>query len=117
MHLFLVRHGETEHNRQNLALGQDDVSLNETGLRHAEPLGRALSEERLSVVYASPLARARCPAAAIAKPSGPAVVLEAALIVTDVGVMGGPTCARRRSPVGTAVERQREWKTHVGARD
>ncbi|MEE8347570.1 MAG: histidine phosphatase family protein, partial [Dehalococcoidia bacterium] len=29
MRLFLVRHGETESNRRGLALGRDDVPLNE----------------------------------------------------------------------------------------
>jgi broad specificity phosphatase PhoE len=89
MHLYLVRHGETEHNRQNLALGQDDVALNETGLRQAEALGRALSEERLSVVYASPLVRASRTAEAIAKPHGLEVVIEDGLIEMDVGEMDG----------------------------
>ena len=89
MHLFLVRHGETEHNRQNLALGQEDVPLNETGLRQAEALGRALSGERLSVVYASPLVRASRTAEAIAKPYGLEVVIEDGLIEMDVGEMDG----------------------------
>ncbi|MCH7523280.1 MAG: histidine phosphatase family protein, partial [Chloroflexi bacterium] len=42
MRLYLVRHGETESNRRGLALGQDDVPLNEHGLWQAERVGRAL---------------------------------------------------------------------------
>ncbi len=89
MQLFLVRHGETEHNRQNLALGQEDVPLNETGLRQAEALGRALSGERLTVVYASPLVRASRTAEAIAEAHGLEVVIEQGLIEMDVGEMDG----------------------------
>ncbi len=89
MYLFLVRHGETEHNRRNLALGREDVPLNETGLRQAEALGRALSGERLTAVYASPLERARRTAEAIARPHELEVVTDDALIEMDVGEMDG----------------------------
>ena len=105
MHLFLVRHGETEHNRQNLSLGQDDVALNETGLRQAEALGRALSEERLSVVYASPLVRAIRTAEAIAEPYGLEVVIEDGLIEMDVGEMDGLPFADVREKFPGFIER------------
>lgn len=58
MRLFLVRHGETEWNREERFQGQRDIPLNETGLRQA-----ALTAERfrgfpLEAVFASPLSRA-----------------------------------------------------------
>ncbi|MCH8919595.1 MAG: histidine phosphatase family protein [Chloroflexi bacterium] len=105
MHLFLVRHGETEHNRQSLALGQEDVPLNETGLRQAEALGRALSGERLTVVYASPLVRASRTAEAIAKPYGLEVVIEDGLIEMDVGEMDGMPLADLREKFPGLIER------------
>jgi broad specificity phosphatase PhoE len=105
MHLFLVRHGETEHNRQNLALGQEDVPLNETGLRQAEALGRALSGERLTVVYASPLVRASRTAEAIAEPHGLEVVTEGGLIEMDVGEMDGMPLADMREKFPGFIER------------
>ncbi len=89
MHLLLVRHGETEHNRRNLALGQADVPLNETGRRQAEALGRALSGERLDAVYASPLVRVHLTAEAIAGAQSLEVVTEDGLIEMDVGEMDG----------------------------
>ncbi len=105
MHLFLVRHGETEHNRQSLALGQEDVPLNETGQRQAEALGRALSGERLSAVYASPLVRASRTAEAIAKPYGLEVVIEDGLIEMDVGEMDGMPFADVREKFPGFIER------------
>ena len=105
MHLFLVRHGETEHNRQSLALGQEDVPLNETGLRQAEALGHALSGERLAVVYASPLVRASRTAEAIAKPYGLEVVIEDGLIEMDVGEMDGMPFADVREKFPEFIER------------
>ena len=38
MRLILVRHGETDANRDSLALGRTDPPLNETGLRQAAAL-------------------------------------------------------------------------------
>jgi len=105
MQLFLVRHGETEHNRKSLALGQADVPLNETGLHQAEALGRALSEERLTVVYASPLVRASRTAEAIAGPHGLDVVIEDGLIEMDVGEMDGLPLADMREKFPGFLER------------
>ena len=105
MHLFLVRHGETEYNRQNLALGQQDVPLNETGLRQAEALGSALSGERLAVIYSSPLVRASHTAEAIAKPYGLEVVIEDGLIEMDVGEMDGLPFADVRERFPGIIER------------
>ena len=105
MHLFLVRHGETEYNRQNLALGQEDVPLNETGLRQAEALGRALSGEALSAVYASPLERAVRTAEAIATPHGLDVVIEDGLIEMDVGEMDGLPFPEVREKFPAFIER------------
>ncbi len=105
MHLFLVRHGETEHNRQNLALGQEDVPLNETGQRQAEALGRTLAGERLSAVYASPLVRAIRTAEAIVKPHGLEVVIEDGLIEMDVGEMDGLPFPEVRERFPVFIER------------
>jgi broad specificity phosphatase PhoE len=59
MEIILVRHGETEWNRQEIFRGRIDVGLNETGIKQAERLARYLSRVKLTAVYASPLSRAR----------------------------------------------------------
>ncbi len=66
MRLYLVRHGETESNRRGLALGRDDVPLNEHGVWQAERVGRALASEPLVAAYSSPLRRALDTAGAVA---------------------------------------------------
>jgi len=53
MRLILVRHGETDYNRDGLALGQSDAPLNETGLRQAKALEFALAPEKIAAIYAS----------------------------------------------------------------
>jgi broad specificity phosphatase PhoE len=56
--VLLVRHGQTEWNREQVFRGRADIPLSETGLKQAEALGRRLADERLSAVYSSPLNRA-----------------------------------------------------------
>ncbi len=89
MRLYLVRHGETESNRRGLALGQDDVPLNEHGLWQAERVGRALASEPLVAVYSSPLRRAQDTAQAVAGHHGREVQVEERLIEMDVGEVEG----------------------------
>ncbi len=114
MDLFLVRHGETEHNRRHLALGREDIPLNKTGLRQAEALAHALSQERLTVVYASPLVRASRTAEAIAMPHGHDVVIEDGLIEMDVGEMDGMPLADVREKFPGFMER---WLSTDGSHE
>ena len=57
--IILVRHGETEWNRQEIFRGRIDVALNQTGRRQAEATGKALESTPIEVLYTSPLSRAR----------------------------------------------------------
>jgi broad specificity phosphatase PhoE len=57
MRLILVRHGESEWNREDRILGQSDVELSELGRRQAESVAGALRGERIQAVYCSPLKR------------------------------------------------------------
>ncbi|OGO47109.1 MAG: hypothetical protein A2W34_03185 [Chloroflexi bacterium RBG_16_64_32] len=97
MRLFLVRHGETESNRRGLALGRDDVPLNERGLWQAERLGRALAPEPLAAVYSSPLRRTLDTARAVASPHGVDVQTEERLVEMDIGEADGLTFEEVRS--------------------
>ncbi len=67
MRLLLVRHAETEWNRERRYQGWTDTPLSEGGHAQAAAAGRLLARERLGAVWSSPLRRARDTAAAIAK--------------------------------------------------
>lgn len=56
--LLLVRHGETEWNKQGLFQGQSDIELNTYGLEQVRTVGQRLSTEELSSIYSSDLKRA-----------------------------------------------------------
>ena len=107
MRLYLVRHGETESNRRGLALGQDDVPLNEHGLWQAERVGRALASEPLSAVYSSPLRRAPATAEAVAVHHGREVQVEERLHEMDHGDVDGLTGAEIQERFPEFLERWR----------
>ena len=57
--LYLVRHGETEWNRQRRIQGLTDIPLNDTGREQARLTGTLLTRRPITRVVASPLGRAR----------------------------------------------------------
>ena len=61
MHLYFVRHGQTDWNVQNLTQGWTDIPLNGTGTEQAWTLRAKLVQSGLEfdAVYASPLQRVR----------------------------------------------------------
>jgi len=66
---LLVRHGETDWNKQKLYLGQTNISLNETGIKQAKKLARYLVEKHpdITAIYSSDLARASATAQHVAR--------------------------------------------------
>jgi alpha-ribazole phosphatase/probable phosphoglycerate mutase len=57
--IFLIRHGETDWNREFRYQGMSDTELNEEGLKQARLAGIRLAEIVPARVYSSPLLRAR----------------------------------------------------------
>lgn len=68
--LYLVRHGETEWNRQRRIQGSADIPLNDLGREQAAETGRLLTRRDWDAIYASPLSRALETARIIAKETG-----------------------------------------------
>lgn len=57
-HVILVRHGQTDWNRDRIFRGWADVPLNETGREEARKIGAALEGVEIVAAYSSPLSRA-----------------------------------------------------------
>jgi len=64
--LLLVRHGETRLNNAKRFWGKTDVELSDTGIRQAEQMRDHLATQKIDVIYASNLSRARVTAEIIA---------------------------------------------------
>jgi probable phosphoglycerate mutase len=70
--LYLVRHGETDYNRDGIVQGSGiDSVLNETGRAQAQALAERLADTPLDAVYASTLRRAKQTATVAARPHEP----------------------------------------------
>ncbi len=67
MRLTLVRHGETQWNKEKKIQGITDVELNEVGLEQADRLSLALKKESFDRIITSPLKRAHRTAQAIGR--------------------------------------------------
>lgn len=57
MRVILVRHGETEHNKEDSITGQMDISLNQVGIKQAEKAAERLENEDFTDAYSSDLER------------------------------------------------------------
>jgi broad specificity phosphatase PhoE len=56
--IYLVRHGQTAWNKEEIFRGRTDVPLDETGLKQAELATEYFKEMEIHGIYSSPLARA-----------------------------------------------------------
>ncbi len=59
MELHLIRHGETQWNRDQRVQGQCNVGLNETGNKQSVELGERLRDTRFDAIYSSSSLRTR----------------------------------------------------------
>ena len=97
MRLFLVRHGETRHNREGRVLGRAAHGLTDMGRRQATAAVTALSGESITTLYSSPLSRARETAEVIGTKLGLAVHVAEALAEVDAGELEGLTSQEMRA--------------------
>jgi probable phosphoglycerate mutase len=87
--LYVVRHGQSEANRDHICAGQMDSPLSELGVRQAKEAKQALSNVHFDTVYSSDLQRASKTVAIIAgKPVAPEHQL-ADLRERDMGKLQG----------------------------
>jgi broad specificity phosphatase PhoE len=102
--LLLVRHGETEWNRERRWQGQFDLPLTPVGEQQSRAIAARLADVGAVAVYSSDLTRARQTADAIALTCGLDVQFDPGLREVDVGSWVGLTSdeAGVRDPAGHA---------------
>jgi len=90
--VVLVRHGETDFNRQDLVQGSSDICLNDLGIQQSNLLGAHLANEKYTQVYSSDLKRAERTCEIILEHSNspvPQIKLDPDLREKDFGVYEG----------------------------
>ena len=101
MLLYLVRHGETDWNRDHRIQGLSDIPLNDTGREQAAATGRLLRRRSWDAVITSPLSRAFETGSIIARELGlPTPSTDGALVERNYGEAEGLDWeeVRRRFP-------------------
>lgn len=93
MKLILIRHGETDWNRERRIQGHTDILLNERGRAQARCIAERLSISGICAVYSSPLARALYTGEAIAKSNSCPVYTRNGLMEIQFGKWEGRTGA------------------------
>jgi broad specificity phosphatase PhoE len=91
--LYLVRHGETDHNLSGLAMGHVDSPLNERGHRQARQTADWLRRHPVARIVSSDLSRARDTAAPLAASLGLAVEADPRLRELSFGIFEGRSVA------------------------
>ncbi|HJS04981.1 MAG TPA: histidine phosphatase family protein [Variovorax sp.] len=87
--LILIRHGETDWNRELRFQGHIDVPLNDTGHEQARRLGLRLARESVQFLVSSDLMRAQQTAAPAAQQLGLDIVGSVALREQSFGIVEG----------------------------
>jgi broad specificity phosphatase PhoE len=103
--IHLVRHGETDWNRELRWQGHSDPPLNERGRDQARRLADALAPIPFAAVYSSDLSRASETAEIVASRLGLAVTVDPALREIDVGSWEGLTLEEIEARTPDAVAR------------
>lgn len=87
--IYLIRHGTTEWNKEEIFRGQVECKLNETGLAEARALAASFQDVTIDGIYSSPLARAMETAQAVAAAKGLSVSPHPAFIDLHFGEWQG----------------------------
>jgi probable phosphoglycerate mutase len=87
--LIIIRHGETEWNREKRMQGTTDTQLSDVGRSQAQALGRRFAAKTFSALYSSDLSRARDTARGIAEHTGSNVVTDVRLQERRFGIFEG----------------------------
>lgn len=94
--IFLVRHGETEANRDGFLQGWHDNPLDELGFRQAEALAVRAKHLSLKALYVSDLVRTHQTAAPLAKVKGMTPIVEPAFRELSFGKWEGVSFAKMK---------------------
>ncbi|WP_249029268.1 histidine phosphatase family protein [Tannockella kyphosi] len=98
MYIYLVRHGETEHNKQEIVQGRSDIPLNETGKQQAREVQPVFKDKSFEAMIVSPLIRTRQTGdILIEEAKVDKIVVDSRIIEKDFGVTEGIPIKERYS--------------------
>lgn len=102
---FLVRHGETDWNREDIVQGSSDTHLNEKGRAQAKATAAVLKGKNIDLIISSDLSRAKETAEFIAEETGAEMIFDASLREMDFGELEGKSIPEVNKKYGGFLER------------
>lgn len=93
MKLYIVRHGETDWNKQRKIQGQADICLNDFGRHLAEETAKGLADVHFDLCFTSPLSRAKETAQIILRGRNIRIIDEPRLEEMSFGEYEGKCCS------------------------
>ena len=121
--IIIIRHGETDYNRERRIQGWIDVPLNAVGHAQAKQVAQLITKHKVDALYSSDLERAHQTARHIAAVVGVEVKLAPELRERDMGIFAGwaweiePDEVKEKLWVEFESARDsgvRAWKKHKG---
>ena len=109
--IYLIRHGETDWNREHRFQGKTDIPLNQLGREQAEKLVPSISMLSIDAVYSSPLLRAYETAMIAVKDLKIPIQKDDRLMETNVGEAEGLTFDELQAKFGeNGIDRWRSYE-------
>ncbi|MGL4791007.1 MAG: histidine phosphatase family protein [Anaerotignaceae bacterium] len=102
--LYLIRHGETDWNKEGRFQGWTDIELSQEGTRQAELLGERFKNIHIDELYSSPLKRAVDTAKPIANATGLEIKTNEKFKEINFGTWEGMTAVEIAKEYGGAFE-------------
>lgn len=92
MKIWIIRHGQTDWNKNKIIQGSKDIELNETGIKQAEEVIPIFNEHNFDLIISSTLKRAMQTAQTISKEKQTEIIYDERLIERSFGnYEGTPT--------------------------
>ena len=99
-HWFIIRHGETDWNKEQRWMGHEEIPLNETGRKQAKEAAGQLKGKNIDLIISSDLARCKETAEIIAEELKAELIFDTALRERHGGIAQGTTKDERITKLG-----------------
>ncbi len=93
MKIYVIRHGQTNWNVEEIIQGKKDIELNEVGIRQAYEVKEKLNMLNIDLIMCSPLKRTKKTEEIINQDKNLNIIYKKELIERDLGDFEGKDCA------------------------
>lgn len=89
MNIYVLRHGQTDWNKEGLILSRENMPLNETGIDQANEASQIVENLDYDLIISSPLIRTLQTAEIVNREKNKKIIVDERLIERDAGVLSG----------------------------